>query len=137
LQDPVTAWYVSRRGKIRGPFTESEVFELIGKRRIALGDLVDVDQSGNWWPVERVPTFAASFMASGPMPYVPQIIHQLLPDVCRNCGMHGGVIVKSRVTTGGWFVFWIFLLPCFLLSLVGLIAMRDQYRVCSSCGASR
>src|SRR4051794_24384792 len=57
-------WHVSRHGKVRGPFTESEMFELIGKRHIGPGDMVDAGQAGNWWPIERVPTFAVSFPSS-------------------------------------------------------------------------
>ena len=39
----VSVWRVSRHGKVRGPFTEPEMFELIGRAKVGRGDYVSLD----------------------------------------------------------------------------------------------
>lgn len=135
----MTSWHVSRGGKLRGPFSEPEMFELIGKRKLAAGDLVDADKAGNWWPIESVPTFAASFAPPAPVvhhyaPSVPSLVY--LPDsVCRRCGADGRKVSKSRLTSSGSFWFVILLFVCLPVALIVLFVARERYTVCQSCGS--
>jgi hypothetical protein len=41
--------------------------------------------------------------------------------------------VRRRISTAGWVVFVALLLFCFPLSIIGLF-IKEDYRVCSSCG---
>jgi hypothetical protein len=136
-------WHGSRHGKVKGPFTEPEMFELIGKRQIAAGDQVDANKAGNWWPIETVPTFARSFVAPAAIvqhvpvyhpPQPPQPAY--LPDsVCVHCGRQGMKVTKSRMTSTGAATFWICLLLCMPVSLIAIFTMRERYSFCQGCGS--
>jgi GYF domain 2 len=70
------SWHISRNGKVRGPFTESEIFELIGKRQIDGNDYARRDDAGEWLPLGAVREFSTSFApvataAPVPAPYWP------------------------------------------------------------------
>lgn len=67
----MSAWHISRNGKIRGPFTDSEVFELIGKRQIEGGDYAQSEDGAAWRPIWTVPGFAASFGPPSAAGYAP------------------------------------------------------------------
>lgn len=54
-------WYVSRSGKVRGPFTESEVFQLIDSQQLAAGDQTMVEGIDGWIPLERTAPFLIRF----------------------------------------------------------------------------
>jgi LITAF-like zinc ribbon domain len=41
--------------------------------------------------------------------------------------------VKRRISTAGWVTFVVLLVLCFPLCLIGLF-IKEDYRVCSSCG---
>jgi hypothetical protein len=41
--------------------------------------------------------------------------------------------VKRRISTAGWVIFAVLLIACFPLSIIGLF-VKEDYRVCSSCG---
>ncbi len=41
--------------------------------------------------------------------------------------------VKSKISTAGWVVFVVLLIACFPLSIIGIF-IKEDYRVCSSCG---
>lgn len=53
---------------------------------------------------------------------------------CPNCRTTHPPAVLSRISSGGWLFFIVFLLLCFPISLLGF-AMKEQYRVCSVCKA--
>jgi predicted Zn finger-like uncharacterized protein len=41
--------------------------------------------------------------------------------------------IKRRISTAGWVIFAVLLIACFPLSIIGLF-VKEDYRVCSSCG---
>lgn len=131
----MTDWHVRRGDKIRGPFSEPEVFELIGKRQLQAGDYVD-DGTGNWWPIERVPAFSRSFAA----PVVQHVYYAappvaVDPTVCLRCGARGRKVQRSRMTSGGSFWFVILLFACLPVAIIVLFVARERYTVCQSCGS--
>jgi hypothetical protein len=52
---------------------------------------------------------------------------------CPFCGTSEPPNVDSKVSTGGWVLFVVLLISCFPLCFIGLF-VREDYRVCSSCG---
>ena len=54
---------------------------------------------------------------------------------CPFCGSRGSPIMKDKVSTVGWVIFWGMLLfvVCFPLCVIGLF-FRDRYASCASCG---
>jgi predicted Zn finger-like uncharacterized protein len=52
---------------------------------------------------------------------------------CPFCQANDPPEVKSRISTAGWVIFVILLIACFPLCIIGLF-IREDYRVCSSCG---
>lgn len=53
---------------------------------------------------------------------------------CPYCQSNLPPIMKSKVSTAGWIVCCLlFLFTCILLAWVGLL-IKDEYRVCASCG---
>lgn len=59
-------WMVSRGGKVRGPFTEPEMFELFGRGKVGAGDLLSRDGGLQWLPIERSELFASAFLQVAP-----------------------------------------------------------------------
>ena len=53
---------------------------------------------------------------------------------CPYCGATSAPIVKQKVSTGGWVLFVILLLFCFIFAWVPILYMKEDYRVCSACG---
>jgi hypothetical protein len=133
-------WHVSRGGKIRGPFSGPEVFELIGKRQVERGDLVDADQQNNWWPIEQVPTFAASFPGAivqhVPVFHPPPTAPTFVPDsVCRGCGAQGRKVQRSRMTSSSTVWFVVLLVLCLPVAFLVLFLGRERYTLCQACGS--
>ena len=55
-------------------------------------------------------------------------------SVCDRCGSDAPPIYRSEISVGGWITFVVLLLVCWPLCFLGLL-MKDEYRVCSDCGA--
>jgi hypothetical protein len=55
-------------------------------------------------------------------------------SVCDRCGSDSPPIYRSEISVGGWITFVVLLLVCWPLCFLGLL-MKDDYRVCSDCGA--
>jgi len=62
--------------------------------------------------------------------YVP--IGPALP--CPYCRMYAPVRIERRISTAGWVVFGILLLFTIIFCWIGLL-IKEEYRVCSNCGA--
>lgn len=54
------------------------------------------------------------------------------PFTCRVCGYQGQAMMTDKISTGGWVVFVILLVCCFVLCWIGLL-MRTKYAVCPQC----
>jgi len=52
---------------------------------------------------------------------------------CPYCQSSAPPEIKRRISTAGWVVFVVLLIACFPLSIIGLF-IKEDYRVCSSCG---
>ena len=52
---------------------------------------------------------------------------------CPFCQTKSPPIVRKQISTAGWVVFALLLIACFPLSIIGLF-IKQEYRVCSSCG---
>jgi DNA-directed RNA polymerase subunit M/transcription elongation factor TFIIS len=62
--------------------------------------------------------------------------HHSRPEVgfrCPFCQSNLAPEVKRKISTAGWVTFCALLFLCFPLSIIGLF-LKDQYRVCRSCG---
>lgn len=53
---------------------------------------------------------------------------------CPECGSTGPPIIRSQISQAGWIVFVVLLLFFFPLCFLGLL-MKEEYRVCTDCGA--
>lgn len=53
--------------------------------------------------------------------------------VCPFCHTHAPPITRKAISTAGWVIFVILLLACFIVSPLAFL-IRDEIRVCSSCG---
>ena len=63
-------------------------------------------------------------------PYVP-----VLPAMhCPYCRAYAPPLVKRRISTAGWIVFAVLLFFTFIFCWIGLL-IKEDYRVCSYCGA--
>lgn len=69
-------WYVSRSGKVRGPFTEAEVFELLTSDQLVAGDMTMVEGVDGWIPIERSAPFMTHFGQPAPPPRPPAPWHE-------------------------------------------------------------
>jgi lipopolysaccharide-induced tumor necrosis factor-alpha factor len=52
---------------------------------------------------------------------------------CPFCQSNLPPLAKRKISTTGWIVFVVLLIFCFPLSIIGLF-IKEDYRVCSSCG---
>jgi len=52
---------------------------------------------------------------------------------CPFCQSNDPPEINSRISTAGWVIFVILLIACFPLCVIGLF-IKEDYRVCSSCG---
>jgi GYF domain 2/LITAF-like zinc ribbon domain len=119
-------WYVTTNGETVGPI-EGEVLAAWAREgRLVPGTHVRDEAASVWVPVEQSP-FAAR-------PFAVQAAPLVGVWTCRYCGAHGsGVHIKS-VSTGGWIVFVVLLVLCFVLCWVPLVTMKDQKTKCVRCG---
>jgi hypothetical protein len=75
---------------------------------------------------------------SGQWPHAPQpmIVHhqgQMVGVIrCQACGHQGHHMEFSRITTGGWVVFFALLIMCFPFCWLGLL-MREHGKRCGAC----
>lgn len=139
-------WRVSRAGKVRGPFTEPEVFELMGRGKVGRGDLVSVDDSDLWFPIEEAPAFASALPAIS-MPYVPPPptyyepapTYGYAPTValawsCPRCRSQLGTYLTTKTTTTGWVMFFVGLFSCVLFPLIFVgLSQKENVMFCKSC----
>jgi len=54
---------------------------------------------------------------------------------CQMCGWHGAPALVHKVSGGGWVVFVLLLLFCFIFAWVPLVTMKDTKQKCRQCGA--
>lgn len=52
---------------------------------------------------------------------------------CPFCQANDPPEVRSKISTAGWVIFVVLLIGCFPLCIIGLF-IKEDYRVCSSCG---
>jgi LITAF-like zinc ribbon domain len=65
--------------------------------------------------------------------YVPLV--PVIPALhCPYCRSYAPPLIKSRVSTAGWVVFVVLFIFTFFFCWIGLL-IREDYRVCSYCGA--
>ncbi|HEV3142728.1 MAG TPA: hypothetical protein VGZ47_02470 [Gemmataceae bacterium] len=55
-------------------------------------------------------------------------------SVCDRCGSDAPPIYRSEISVGGWILFVVLFFTCLPLCVLGLL-IKDDYRVCSDCGA--
>jgi hypothetical protein len=75
------------------------------------------------------------YMQYPPPQYAQQAYIPLLPPVhCPYCRAYAPPLVKRRISTAGWIVFAVLLFFTFIFCWIGLL-IKEDYRVCSYCGA--
>jgi predicted RNA-binding Zn-ribbon protein involved in translation (DUF1610 family) len=52
---------------------------------------------------------------------------------CPFCGTNARPYIRKKISTGGWVLFVVLLIGCFLASPLALL-MTEEYRTCSACG---
>lgn len=119
-------WYVTTNGETVGPIEGEVVAAWAREGRLVPGTHVRDEAGSAWMPVEQSP-FA-----------MRPVVFQAAPIVgvwtCRHCGLQGSRQHITSVSTGGWIVFAILLVLCFILSWIPLLTMREQKTRCLHCG---
>ncbi len=71
--------------------------------------------------------------------YMPLYAQQYVPLVpalhCPYCHTYAPPLIKRRISTAGWVVFGVLLFFTIIFCWIGLL-IKEDYRVCSYCGAS-
>ena len=65
-------WYVSRKGKIKGPFPKGEIIAAIEAGKIGLDDTFCQEGSEEWLPMRELGAFASAAAAASPVEAVEQ-----------------------------------------------------------------
>lgn len=120
-------WYVTTNGETVGPIEGEVVAAWAREGRLLPGSHVRDETAATWIPVEL-----------SPFAFRPPVAMQVAPVVgvwtCRHCGAQGSGVHSSKVSTGGWIVFVLLFIVCFVLCWIPLVWMKDQTTRCMRCG---
>ena len=89
-------------------------------------------------PLRHVPAASPPPQYAPPPPvYAPPPVFGVQPAIaafrCPYCGSSSLPAMRQRISAAGWIVFAVLLLTCLPLCIIGVF-IKEDYRVCSSCG---
>ena len=122
-------WYYSQQGQSIGPVEAAQLADLIRAGTLPIDTPVWAEGQPGWVPANQVSDFAPLVPMVSVFPRAPVVQFR-----CPYCSSTLPPLYRSEVSGAGWVLFWILLLvTCALLCWIGLL-IRDNYRVCASCG---
>jgi GYF domain 2/LITAF-like zinc ribbon domain len=142
------AWFFSRNGAQQGPVPLGELRRMAASGEINAHTQVWKNGMPNWAPVHQVPELGSGELAVvlthpsappsadqvryvGPQPVIYQSVGTGFR--CPFCQSTQPPLTRSKISTAGWVMFVVLLIACFPLCIIALF-IKEDYRVCSSCG---